>query len=85
MVSAIGKAFFDRHLSGQRLTPVEAIKANCYSCMGRYSDGKLDCNVPECPLHPFMPYRSAARAVEPQQAENTLEADDVSKARIRSK
>lgn len=40
-----------------RLTIRRAVIAKCYDCCGYYQDGKKDCEVPECPLHPFMPYR----------------------------
>lgn len=35
---------------------VEMIKAFCSQCMGDYLDGKIDCEVPGCPLYRSMPY-----------------------------
>lgn len=46
-----------KYLSGERLAPVQAIKAKCCDCMGFFYDGKLDCEIPDCPLYPYMPYR----------------------------
>jgi hypothetical protein len=33
------------------------ILAKCYECTAGYADGKMDCGVESCPLHPLMPYR----------------------------
>lgn len=44
-------------LEGRTLTQRQAIHANCYDCMGGYSDGKYSCGKVTCPLYPFMPYR----------------------------
>lgn len=53
-----GKKELLRHLEGGKpLTAREAITAKCYDCMGGYPEGAFDCNVPECPLHEFTPYR----------------------------
>jgi len=54
--TARGKNELLKHLSEQRLTFKQAIYARCYDCMGFYSDGKHDCNMPHCSLHPFMAY-----------------------------
>lgn len=45
-----------KHLSGGKLTFKQAIYARCYDCCGYFSDGKLDCKMPACPLYPFMAY-----------------------------
>jgi len=47
-----------KHLNGERLTFKEGILAKCYDCLGYYSDGKMDCKTPNCPLYGFMPYRT---------------------------
>ena len=44
------------HLEGDRLTLKQAVNAHCYDCTGFYSDGKVDCGMKHCSLHPFMPY-----------------------------
>lgn len=43
------------------LTPVKAIAAKCADCMSNYGDGRVDCNIPDCPLYPYMPYSSDPR------------------------
>jgi len=43
---------------GDRLTQRQAILAKCAECMGNHIDGRIDCQMPECPLYPFMPYGS---------------------------
>ena len=52
-----GKNYLIKHLTGHTLTRDQAIKAKCCDCMGYYIDGRMDCEVPDCPLYPFMPYR----------------------------
>jgi len=54
--TAQGKNELLKHLSGQRLTLKQAVLAKCYDCSGYFSDGKHDCNMPHCSLHPFMAY-----------------------------
>ena len=35
----------------------KAIQAMCKGCMGNYIDGRLDCEITNCPLYFWMPYR----------------------------
>jgi hypothetical protein len=56
--AARGKNELLKHLSGQRLTLKQAVNAHCCDCMGLYADGKVDCNMPACSLHPFMAYNA---------------------------
>ena len=53
-----GKSNLIKHLKGKRLTQRQAILAKCCDCMGYYVDGRNDCEMPECPLYPFMPYQA---------------------------
>lgn len=46
-----------KHLSHERLTQREMILAKCFDCMGGYIDGRIDCQMNNCPLYPVMPYR----------------------------
>lgn len=48
-----GKALLLRFLEGKHLTPLESIKAMCYSCTSGEGTG---CTVPICPLLPHSPY-----------------------------
>jgi len=54
--SARGQKELIKHLSGERLTLKQAINAHCYDCTGFFADGKVDCGVKHCSLHPFMAY-----------------------------
>jgi len=56
-LQAQGKRELIAHLEGLAITMKKAILAKCYDCNGGYADGKVDCQSPRCPLHPFMPYR----------------------------
>ena len=55
-IKAKGKLDLINYLKGKRLTQREAILAHCYECMGYYYGGKEECQNPECPLYPYMPY-----------------------------
>ena len=41
----------------KKLTPQRAIFSKCYECTNEYLDGRYDCEIPECPLYPYMPYK----------------------------
>lgn len=55
-MSGQGSASLTKHRQGKRLTPVQAIHAKCCECLCDYADGRFDCEIPTCPLHPFMAY-----------------------------
>jgi hypothetical protein len=59
-LAARGRRELIFHLNGKSLQRGQAITAKCYDCMGYYADGKLDCLIPACPLHGFMPYKGRA-------------------------
>lgn len=52
-----GRDYLKKYYSGGKLSARQAAIAQCCSCMGYYSDGKIDCECPICSLYPFMPYR----------------------------
>ncbi len=54
--TAKGKKELIKHLEGRRLTLRQATLAKCFDCTGYFADGKNDCSMPHCPLHPFMAY-----------------------------
>lgn len=54
--TARGKKELLKHLEGGRLTLRQAVNTHCYSCMGYFVDGKIDCNMSRCSLHPVMAY-----------------------------
>ena len=45
-----------KYLSGEKLTPMQTIRAKCYECMGGFQDGKVDCGIDTCPNYPYMPF-----------------------------
>jgi len=51
-----GKSFYLKFLQGEKLTPMAAIAAHCYSCEGGESTGE-PCSVDTCALRPLHPYR----------------------------
>jgi hypothetical protein len=74
--TAQGKKEYVKYLkSGQKLSPKQAILANCYQCLGFYVDGRHDCEIPDCPLYPFMPYRKDKVKAERARSEKQMEHD----------
>ncbi len=57
-ISAQGRTELLRHLEGKVITLRQAVKGKCYECMGYYADGKRDCQIPDCPLYPWMPFKA---------------------------
>jgi len=55
-LATVDKKHLVAHMEGDKLTPMQAIHAYCYSCMNGFADGKEDCGMSECPLYPFMRY-----------------------------
>ncbi len=58
-MKAKGVKELNKYKMGDKLTNRQAIIAKCADCMGLYVDGKLDCQIPDCPLYPLMPYGKA--------------------------
>jgi len=72
--SGKGKTSLLKYLKGGRLTQRQAIQAKCYDCMGFYVDGRYNCEISDCPLYPWMPYKG-------KEKKTTLEGDrDLSRA-----
>jgi hypothetical protein len=70
---AKGRKELIEHLTGKMLTPRKAILSKCYECMNAYADGKVDCNIPDCSLYPFMPYRKGEKLVLRKMSEEQKE------------
>jgi hypothetical protein len=52
-----GRKEYLAYLQGKLISRTQAMYAQCFDCMGYYSDGAQDCEVPECPMYGYMPYR----------------------------
>jgi hypothetical protein len=64
---AIGASEYRRFKAGEELTKSESIIAHCYICMGKYSDGRVDCEMEgECPTYRFMPYANEVEGSTPK-------------------
>ena len=46
-----------KYLRGERITHKQAVLAKCYECKGYCADGKVDCEIADCPLYLFNPFR----------------------------
>ena len=51
-----GQKQYENFEAGKPLTPMQAIKAQCYICNGG-DEGGEDCLGVSCPLYQYMPYR----------------------------
>ena len=64
-IKAQGKAELTKHEQGKRLTYRQMVLAKCYECTAGYTDGKVDCGIPGCPLYQKMPYKSSGDSENP--------------------
>lgn len=55
-IAAAGRAECIKLHRGEKVNIHQAVKARCYECMGYYSDGAKDCEMPECELYAWMPF-----------------------------
>jgi len=46
-----------KYLSGETLSPKDAILAMCNTCCCNYADGTVSCELYACPLFQFMPFK----------------------------
>jgi hypothetical protein len=69
-----GKKELLKHLSGETLTPKQAVIANCYQCNAGYVDGRVDCETTTCPLYGHMPYRKNKVTTKQARSEKQKEA-----------
>lgn len=56
-----GSAELERFKNGEELTKSQSIRAYCALCMCNFTDGRVDCEGYDCPLHPFMFYNPSKR------------------------
>ena len=61
-ITAKGRIELLKHIQGKKLTYRQMVLAKCYECNAGYTDGKVDCQVPGCPLYPKMPYKGSGGA-----------------------
>ena len=81
-IMARGRKELLKHLDGERLTIRQMVLARCFDCMGYFVDGKADCEIPDCPLYPLMPYRKKGEKYRSAPARNLT---DDQKAEIRAR
>jgi len=53
----IGLDELKRYRKGETLTADETILARCCFCQYEYEDGAIDCQIKDCPVYPYMPYK----------------------------
>jgi hypothetical protein len=53
-----GVRFLEKYWRGEELHLSQMILAKCADCTCYYVDGREDCGMEDCPLHPRMPYRN---------------------------
>ncbi len=57
-ILAQGRNELKKYLEGKKITYKEAVLGKCYECNLGYADGKVSCEIPECPLFQYMPYKN---------------------------
>ncbi len=68
------KEYLDYLETRTKLSPKQAILANCFQCTGYYTDGRRDCEVEDCPFYPYMPYRKCLKREKRVMSEKQAEA-----------
>gem|GEM_PF-1366578 len=65
------------YFRGDPPSPLRAIYAKCFDCMGFYADGVTSCEIATCPLFPFMPFNPnrtrKKRSLSPEARERSRE------------
>tara|TARA_B100001964_G_scaffold244234_1_gene324883 strand:- start:415 stop:624 length:210 start_codon:yes stop_codon:yes gene_type:complete len=56
-ITAQGRNELKKHLEGKKITYKQAVLGKCYECNLGYCDGKVSCEIPDCPLFQYMPYK----------------------------
>ncbi len=62
-----GRSILLKHLKGEKISKPQALIAKCCDCMCYHIDGRQDCQMPHCPLYPFMPYRREQETASPEK------------------
>jgi hypothetical protein len=57
-MTGIGSSDLKHYWAGKHLSPINAIHAKCADCLANYADGRVSCELPLCPLYPYMPYNT---------------------------
>jgi hypothetical protein len=60
----IGGKEYAKFKAGGSLTRKNAILAHCYECTAGYDEGKSDCNMSNCPLYQFHPYKGLKKEIK---------------------
>lgn len=55
-----GKKDLEKYYKGIKLNMRHSIQAKCYECNGE-EEGGVDCDVPNCPIYPFNPYKGIGK------------------------
>jgi hypothetical protein len=63
-----GGTCLKKYQRGIELTQKQAILAKCADCVNWFYDGKVDCKVPGCPLHPKMQYNPRRKPSHKRQS-----------------
>ena len=61
MTSTPGERYLKKYREGGKITLKQAVIAHCYDCMAGYADGKLNCEIKDCSLFPWMPYKRISK------------------------
>ena len=62
-ITSRANTLFQMHKDGKRLSASQRCLAKCADCTNQFADGREDCGVISCPIHPIMPYRIKNKAV----------------------
>jgi len=55
-----GAREYKKFKAGDKLTRMQAMRAQCYICNG-FEESNTDCKAKSCPLYPFQVYRGKVK------------------------
>lgn len=67
---------------GYLLSAHESIHAKCAECNGFWVDGAFDCEVKECSLYPYHPYRKLDLDLKPRSSRPKKELTEKQKKQV---
>ena len=56
-LNARGKKELIAHLKGEKIKRSAAMRAQCYQCMGYFTDGREECIIETCPMYEYRSFK----------------------------
>jgi hypothetical protein len=57
----VGRRLYLKNMNNEKITIKQRVIAKCFECSNGYIDGRVSCEIKDCPLFPYMPYKRAKK------------------------